>query len=134
MARRDHDLIETVHSLQPLDVHAKEPVEFRGQLDLALLGGAGAHTVALAQRAQALRRLVFVEHALGLLPDIQRLLAHAQEHRDVLCSYNVALAEAGVLRHAGDDLRHVMTQHMADGIDGFDQFHSKSPLAVIGVR
>ena len=50
-----------------------------GQLDLALFRLAAAHVLLTAQGQQPLRRIVFVDHARSHLPDIQVLLAHAQQ-------------------------------------------------------
>ena len=46
----------------------------------------------LAQGAQPGRGVVLVDHAGGHFPDVQALLAHAQQHRDVLLPDHVTLA------------------------------------------
>ena len=123
MARGDHELIDAVDLLKPLDVDTEETVALGEDLDLPFLRLARAHMRVLAHGAHALCRLVLMEHALGLFPDEERLLAHAEEHGNVLLCDNMPLAEAGVLRDAGDDLRHVMAQDVADGLGGFNFLH-----------
>ena len=136
--RGDHELVDAVHCLQPRGVDTEKPFARGGQLDLALLGRRGGHVRVLAQRAQAFGGLVLVEHARGLLPDEERLLAHAEQNGDIFLRDHMALAEARILRHARDDLRHVMAEHMTDSVDGFDFFHVHAPRVsvsgVIGVR
>ena len=124
MARRDHELLHAVYALQALHVHGKQPVDVRDELDLALLGRRGVHVLALTHCAQAICRLVLVEHTGRLFPDEQRLLSHAQEHGNVLLRHDMPLAEARVLCHAADDLRHIMTQHMPHSLFGSDFFHN----------
>ena len=80
----------------------------------------------LAERPQTLRSLVLVEHSWRFFPDVQRLLAHTEQHGDVLRCDNVSLAEAGVFRHAGNNLRHVVAQHMPHGAFGFDLLHEST--------
>ena len=81
------------------------------------------HVFPLAQGAQPLCGFVLVQHSGSLLPDIERLLAHGKQNGYVLFTDDVALAEAGVLCHAPDDLRHVVTQNVADGLGRFDKLH-----------
>ena len=76
-----------------------------------------------AQLTQALGRLIFMEHSLLLLPHVEVLFAHGQQHRDVLRGDDVSLAEPGILGDAGDDLGQVMAQHMAHRLTGFNEFH-----------
>ena len=123
MARGDHEPVDAVDRLQPLDVNAEEPVALGEQLDLPFLRLARAHVLVHAQAAHALCRLVLMEHAFGLFPDEEPFLAHAEEHGDVFLGHDMALAEAGVLHDAGDDLRHIVAQDVADGLGGFDFLH-----------
>ena len=64
-----------------------------------------------------------MEHSLLLLPHVEVLFAHGQQHRDVLRGDDVALAEPGILGDTGDDLGQVMAQHMAHRLTGFNEFH-----------
>ena len=69
------------------------------------------HVGPLAQGAQDFRRVVLVEHVLIFFPDIDVLLAHAEQDGDVLRRDDVALAEYGVLGDAPDDLGDIVAQH-----------------------
>src|SRR5699024_9826745 len=75
---------------------------------------------------QPLRRVIFMDHAGGHLPDIQVFLSHAQQHRDILRLHHMALAEPGVLILSPNNLGQVVTQHMAHGLLGTDQLHPLS--------
>ena len=57
------------------------------------------------------------------LPDVQVLLAHAQQHRDVLLGDHMVLAEAGVLIFVLDDLGHVVAEHVTYGFFCLDKLH-----------
>ena len=97
------------------------------QLDLPLLGGGGMHVGPLAQGAQDFRRVVLVEHVLIFFPDIDVLLAHAEQDGDVLRRDDVALAEYGVLGDAPDDLGDIVAQHLSHGLFRLQQLHCVCP-------
>ena len=83
------------------------------------------HVLALTQGAQAFGRLVLVDHALGLFPDIELFLAHGEQDGDVLLGDDMPLAEARVLGDADDDLGHVVAEHVAHGVARVYKFHGK---------
>ena len=120
---RDHHIAQRVHGAQPLHVDQEEAVDIGDQLDLALLRLGGVHVLAHAQIAQDLRRLVLVEHVLVVLPNIDMVLAHAQQHRHVLRPDDVSLAEDRPLFLVLDDLGDVVAEHMPDGFFGLHQLH-----------
>ena len=124
--RRDHQLVNAVDREEPGAVHEEHALDRAFQLDFSFLCLAPCHVFPAAQRRETLCRVVFVHHARLHLPDEQVFLAHGEQHRDVLLGHNMALAEARSLAHAGNDLRHVMTQHMTDRILGSDTFHMLS--------
>ena len=123
MAGGDHDLLLGVHGDKAGGIHQEEAVDGGGELDLALLGLAAVHVFIDGESAEALRGVVLVEHAGGHLPDVEVLLAHAEQHGNVLLRHDVALAEARVLILVLDDLRHVVAEHMAHRVLGFDKSH-----------
>ena len=123
VAGGDHDLILAVEGGQPLHIHLEETVHVGDELDFALLHGGGVHMLVLAQGLEPQGGLVLVEHAGLFFPHIEVLLAHTQQHWDILLSDHMALAEPGVLGNAPDDLRQVVAEHMAYRVAGIDQFH-----------
>ena len=66
----------------------------------------------LGDGAQALSRLVLMEHPLGLFPDIEVVFPHGEQDGHVLLSDNMALTEPGVFGDAGDDLGQIVAEHM----------------------
>ena len=64
-----------------------------------------------------------MKHPRRHLPDIQVLLTHGEQHRDVFLRHHMALAEPGVLVLVLDDLGQVVAEHMAHGLLGFDELH-----------
>ena len=129
----DHQLAHGVQRPQPGQVHQKQPVRVGGQLDFALLGLAGPHVFVPADVPQNFRRLVFVEHGVVVLPDVKMLLAHRQQHRDVLRLDDVSLAEHRAFTFAGDDLGDIVAQHLSHGVLSFHQFHGFTtfPVSII---
>ena len=125
VAGGNHDLIDAVNGQQRGAVDAKQPVAGGGQLNFAFFDGRAGHAVVFTQAAQPRGGVVFMQHARPALPDIEVLLAHGEQYRDILRCDDVALAETGVLIFAGDDLRHIMTEHMPDGVNGFHQLHTR---------
>ena len=123
VASGDDDGIIVVDGLQSGYIHLEQAVTVGQQLDFPLLHRSGGHVLVAAQPAQTLRRFVFMEHSLLLLPHVEVLFAHGQQHRDVLRGDDVALAEPGILGDAGDDLGQVMAQHMAHCLTSFNEFH-----------
>ena len=133
LAGGDHHLVLAVHGQQTLRVHPEQPITGGLQLDLALLDLTALHVLRAAQRQQALRRVVLMHHAGGHLIDVQVLLAHAQQHGDVLLRDHMALAEPCVLVRVFDDLGHVVAQHMAHSVLCADELHvdpSRRPAAL----
>lgn len=128
VAGGDHQLLHVVEGVEPLHIHPEQAVAVGDELDLPLLHRRGVHVLVLAQRPQALGGLVLVEGARLLLPHVQVLLAHAQQHGDVLGGDDVALAEPGVLGDAGDDLGQVVAEHMAHRVLGVYQLHGVTIL------
>ena len=75
-----------------------------------------------------------MQKAFGLFPDEQMLLAHGQQHRDVLLGDHMPLAEPGALVLTRDDLGQVVTQHMTGCMDGFDLFHAFTSRSTSSVQ
>ena len=126
VAGGDHDVVCSVEGGKPRHIHLKEPVAVGNELDLTLLDRRGMHVLVLAQRAQPFGSFVLVEHAGRLFPYVQVLLAHGQQHRDVLRRDHVPLAEPGVLRDAGNDLGQIVAEHVPHRVAGVDQLHESS--------
>ena len=131
MAGGDHDVVLSVDGVEPLYIHPEEPVAVGDELNFAFLDGGGVHMFVLAQGPQVLGGLVLVEQSFGLLPDVQVLLAHGEEYRDVLLRDYMALAEAGVLGDAPDNLRQVVAEHMPYRVPGVNESHDDGCLLVI---
>ena len=122
-ARGDHHFAQRVDRAQALDIYKQQAVRLGGQLDLALLGRGGAHVLALTDRAQDIRRIVLVQHVFVIFPDVDVLLAHAEQHGDILLADDMALAEYRILGHTGDDLGDIVAEHLPDCILHAHQFH-----------
>ena len=123
LARGDHHLVLAIHGDKARGIDQKHAVTGGLELDLALFHAAADHILLPAEGQKPLRRVVFVHHAGRHLPDVEVLLAHAEQHGDVLFRHDVALAEARVLILILDDLRHVVAEHMAHRVLGFDKSH-----------
>ena len=119
----DHEVLDGVDGDELFGVHPEEAVAGGFQLDLALLDLAAVHVLVCAQGAEPLSAVVFMKHPRRHLPDIQVLLTHGEQHRDVFLRHHMALAEAGVLVLVLDDLGQVVAEHMAHGLLGFDKLH-----------
>ena len=78
---------------------------------------------------------VLVEDAGLFLPDIEILFADGEQHGDVLGLDDMALAEAGTLELAGNDLGNIVAEHLPCRVFGTDQFHgfSSSPCYNAGI-
>ena len=124
--RGNHDFIQGVDFVKAFDVDFKQAVAIGGQLDFALLDGRFVHVIIFAQAAQDARTVVFVEHPCLLLPDIDVILAHGEQHRDILLGDNMALAKPRVLCDTFDDLCHIMAEHLSDRVLRPDLFHPPS--------
>ena len=105
-------------------IHPEQAVAGGFQFDFALFYLAAGHVLLSAESQQPLRRVVFVHHAGGHLPDVKVLLAHGEQHGDVLLRNDVPLAEPGVLVLVLDDLGHVVAQYLAHGVLRADQLHA----------
>ena len=68
---------------------------------------------------------ILVEDAGLLLPDVEILFADGEQHGDVLGLDDMALAEAGTLELAGNDLGNIVAEHLAYRVFCFHQFHLK---------
>ena len=123
LARGDHHLVLAIHGDKARGIDQKHAVTGGLELDLALFHAAADHVFLPAEGQKPLRRVVFVHHAGRHFPDIEVLLTHAEQHGDVLFRHDVALAEARVLILVLDDLRHVVAEHMAHRVLGFDKSH-----------
>ena len=131
MPRGDHQLVDHVDGVELFHVHAEQAVALGAQLDLALLDLTARHMLIFADGAQALGGVVFMEHSRLHLPDVEMLLAHREQHRNVLFGDDVSLAELRALEFTGHDARQVVAEHMADGVFRFNQFHGISSRTVI---
>ena len=120
----DHHIAEGIYGAQALKINEQESVGVGYKLYLALFGRCGVHIPALAYAAQDIRGLILMEHIFVLFPDVNIILADAQEHGDILRSYDMTLAEHCVLGNAFDDLSNVVAQYLSHCVFGFYQFHS----------
>ena len=77
----------------------------------------------LADRAQDICCIVLVQHGFIVFPDVNVLLAHAEQHGDILLADDMALAEHRILGHTGDDLGDIVAEHLPDRILHAHQFH-----------
>ena len=125
--RRNHHVPQGVHRPQALEVNEEQAVRIGDQFDLAFLRFRGRHVRVHADIPQDIGRVVFVEHALVIFPDIDRVLAHAQQHRHILRPNHMALAEHRVLRHTADDLGDIMAQDLSDRVLSLHQLHWGNP-------
>ncbi len=123
MPRGDHHLGCPVDQPQRSRINLEQAVTVSRQLDLPFLWLARAHMRADCQIPQDGSRLIFMEHAFLLLPDIEILLPDAQKHRDIFLCNDMPLAECGTLECSRNDLRHIVAQHRTFRIDCPDQLH-----------
>ena len=103
-----------------LQVHNKQPVASGNQLDLTLLRLGCVHIVPLADLPQDICGIIFVEHCLIIFPDVQMILAHAEQHRDILFSDNMPFPKHRIFGYARNNLGDVMAEDLPDGIPGSD--------------
>ena len=113
-ARGYHDLRHRVNGGKRIAAHAEAPVIGGAQLDLALadLGRTDA-AVTLHDLAEADGGVILVEHARLELEHIDAALPHREQHVDILRSHDVALTESSSLEFAGNDLGHVVAEHVS---------------------
>ncbi len=116
----NHDLVEQVDGVQPLHIHAEQAVDLSPELDLALFDFAFGHVRVPAERGEPRGGVIFMHHAGRHFPDIQMLLAHGEQHRDVLLGHDMSLAELRALELPRYDAGQIVAQHVADGIFGGD--------------
>ena len=136
VAGGDHQFLDHVHRGQAGCVHPEEAVAGGGKFNFALLDLAARHVFAKAQCAQRLRAVIFMEHARLHLPDVEMLLAHGEEHGDVLLGDHMSLAELWPFEFAADDAGEVVAEHMPHGLLYGNELHfgsscpgaSKTPL------
>ena len=127
---RDHHVPQGVHRPQPLKIHKEQAVHVGDQLDLAFLRLSCRHVRVHADIPQDIGRVVFVEHGLVVFPDIDRILAHAQQHRHIFRPDHMAFAKHRVFGHTADNLGNIMTQDLTDSVLGFHQLHGVSSRIV----
>ena len=68
----------------------------------------------------------FVKHVLVLLPDVEMILSHGKQHRNVLFRHDMAFSENRPFCLVLYDLCHVMAEHMAHGVNRLYLFHDTS--------
>ena len=124
----DHHLRGAVDRQQSGTVDLEQAVAVGDQLDLALLRLGAVDVPARSGPIEQRGGFVLVEDAGRLFPDVQVLLADAQQHRDILRLDDVALAEAGAFELARKDLGDIVAEHLPCGVFGTDQFHNRFPL------
>ena len=117
-------LAHGIDFIQFLSVCLQQAVTFRRQFDLPLFRFGRLHVFSLADLAQHLRRIIFMEHSFLLFPHIQMLLSYREKHRDILFGHHMTFPEHGVLYHSRNNLRNIMAEHAAHRILGSDQLHS----------
>ena len=91
--RGNHDFIQGVDFVRRSTSISNRPSQSADSSILPLLDGRFVHVIIFAQAAQDARAVVFVEHPCLLLPDIDVILAHGEQHRDILLGDNMALCE-----------------------------------------
>ena len=124
----DHHLRGAVDRQQSGTVDLEQAVAVGDQLDLALLRLGAVDVPARSGPIEQRGGFVLMEDAGRLFPDVQVLLADAQQHRDILRLDDVALAEAGAFELARKDLGDIVAEHLPCGVFGTDQFHNRFPL------
>ena len=89
----------------------------------------------MAKRRHAVCRVVFVELILPQLPHKQMLFAHAEQHGNIGLFHYVALLKAHTLKArfvvnalTGNNLSHVVAQHVPDRIFRSNLLHAGAPL------
>ena len=116
MAGGDHYLVNLIDLVQPLHIHPEQAVAGGGQLDLPLFGFGSFHSLPLAHLPENLRRLVFMVNRIVLLPHVELVLSHAQQHRDIFLPHNMSFSEPGSFGHSRDDLGHIVTEYLSHGL------------------
>ena len=109
--RRDHHIRDVVHRIECILAHLEHAVHRRCQFDLAFLRLARRHVFTLTEITQNRCRIVLVQHILVILPDVNMLLANAQQHLNILSADHIALAESRSLALPSHDLRNVVAEH-----------------------
>ena len=108
----DHHLTHTVDPTQSIFVYLEYTVTVRNQFDLAFLNARWMHMLSLTDFFQDQSRLILVQHAFFLFPDIQIFLAHRQKYRNILLRHDMAFPEYRILCYSPDDLCDIMADHM----------------------
>ena len=126
-SRGNHHFAKTVDAAQAVQINHEQAIYVRNQLHFSLFGFRSVHMLALTNGAQNIRRIVLVQHIFVVFPDVNMLFSHTEQNGNVLFLDNMSLAEHGIFRHALDNLRDVMTQHLSDCIFGSYQLHVCSP-------
>ncbi len=119
----DHHFSQAVDGGKPFSVHLQEAVTVRNELDLPLAHTCRMHICPRADFIKDPSGFILVEHIFIFFPYVKMLLAYAEEDRNVLFCNNMALFKSGSLIFSGDDLRHIVTQHMPFRFSCIDQLH-----------
>ena len=122
----DHHFAQAVHGVEPLAVQREQAVHLCRQLNFALAGVAGVHVVVPAHLAQDPRGLVLMEAGVIFFPDVDMLLAHAQQDRHVLRGNDMAFLEDRAFLDPRDDLGDIVAEHLPNGILRTHQLHKNT--------
>lgn len=129
----DHHLGRAVDGQQGVAVNLEKAVAVGDEFDLALLRLSAVDVFARGSFIQQGGGFVLVEDAGLLLPDVEILFADGEQHGDVLGLDDMALAEAGTLELAGNDLGNIVAEHLPCRVFGADEFHCGFPPYSVGI-
>ena len=132
----NHYLVNRINGIQTLRIKLKNTVNRCGNGEFSFMGFFGYHAIlAMAKRRHAVCRVVFVELILPQLPHKQMLFAHAEQHGNIGLFHYVALLKAHTLKArfvisalTGNNLGHVVAQHVPDRIFRSNLLHAGAPL------
>ena len=134
----NHNLVDRIDSIESLRVKLKDPINRCGNSQLSFMRLFGYKAIlAMAKRCHAICRIVFVKLVVFQLPHIKMLFAHAEQYRDISLFYYVTLFKAHALKArfvvsalAGNNLGHVVAQHVPNRIFRSNLPHARAPLCL----
>ena len=134
----NHYLVNRINGIKTLRIKLKNTVNRCGNGEFSFMGLFGYHAIlAMAKRRHTVCRIVFVKLIPPQLPHKQMLFAHAEQHGNIGFFHYVALLKAHALKArfvvsalAGNDLGHVVAQHVPDRIFRSNLPHAGAPLCL----
>ncbi|MPN13006.1 hypothetical protein SDC9_160326 [bioreactor metagenome] len=120
----NHDIRQVVERVQMPHIHGEYARLGGEELNLAFLNIPAVHMRALAKRGQPPGGLILMQGVFVHLPNIEVVLAHREQHGDILLGDDMSFAELRVLGLPGNNAREVMAEYVSRGILGVDELHS----------